>query len=458
MKQYIPGNLDLDKILSERPPNFKYSKDCFIHILHLLTEIPANEKVMMDNYDYVLINAQKLQRRIRPYHLYLRYLVENGILETDGYYIPEDKSTGYRFTEKYCTLNKVEEVTKYTLIKQISKADPVKQKFSKGYSYLSKYFNDDLRFDYASAIDYLHEEYKKNKANQVINPELKFNASMLNAIKLRDHDFFFWVDDTVHRLHTNLTISKKGLRNFLTYAGMPLVAVDLKNSQPFLSTLLLDPKFYFRSFEPQNSSNLFKINNISSTINKNIFKNESELLFTIMLVKNEQSLDNTGNNDITIYKEKVIQGTLYEYLAEQIEDRYHLIFSSRTELKKIIFQVMFSDNRFIGQPDAEYKRMFREIFPDVYQVFKSIKKHGSSNLPVLLQTMEAKLILNFVAKRISEEEPDMPIYTIHDSVVCPRGKEGYVAKVIREESQNCLGSIPTLSMEPWSANYIKNYG
>ncbi|MFN5849379.1 MAG: hypothetical protein ACK43K_12870, partial [Chitinophagales bacterium] len=31
---YIPENLDIDKILSDKPPTFKYERDCFVYLLH----------------------------------------------------------------------------------------------------------------------------------------------------------------------------------------------------------------------------------------------------------------------------------------------------------------------------------------------------------------------------------------------------------------------------------------
>jgi hypothetical protein len=53
------------------------------------------------------------------------------------------------------------------------------------------------------------------------------------------------VDPNVHRFHSNLTCMKSIYRNLLTYDGQKLVSIDIKNSQPYLSTKLLDPKFWF---------------------------------------------------------------------------------------------------------------------------------------------------------------------------------------------------------------------
>jgi ubiquinone biosynthesis protein Coq4 len=89
------------------------------------------------------------------------------------------------------------------------------------------------------------------------------------------------------------------------------------------------------------------------------------------------------------------------------------------------------------------------MFPDVYELYSIIKCKDSTALPRLLQTIESKLILDHVAKRISKERPLMPIFTIHDSVACPVGHEAYVEEVIREEMEKAIGVIPTLKFEYW---------
>jgi len=151
----------------------------------------------------------------------------------------------------------------------------------------------------------------------------------------------------------------------------------------------------------------------------------------------------------------VLDGTLYEYLADEINERHGIMFTDRKEIKKIIFTVLFSDNRFIGQQGAWAKKMFKVIFPSVYSVFAAIKRNNASALPILLQRMEARLMLDHVSARISKEYPDLPIFTIHDSIVCPVGMEQYVSTVITEESLKCIGAVPKLSFEQWGKEKVR---
>ncbi len=64
--------------------------------------------------------------------------------------------------------------------------------------------------------------------------------------------------------------------------------------------------------------------------------------------------------------------------------------------------------------------------------------------------MESYLILDKIAKRISKEMPDVPIYTIHDSLACPVGSEDKVAYIMKEEIQKAIGITPSLKFEYWA--------
>jgi hypothetical protein len=136
-------------------------------------------------------------------------------------------------------------------------------------------------------------------------------------------------------------------------------------------------------------------------------------------------------------------------MAEEIEKETGIVFESRRELKDEIFAILYPDNRFIGQKEAIYKRIFKRLFPGVYEVFRLIKMHHRHNLPILFQQLESKLMLEIVAKRICKEYPDIPIFTIHDSIVCPVGMEQYVASIIDIETQKCIGVKPRLEFEYW---------
>jgi hypothetical protein len=52
--------------------------------------------------------------------------------------------------------------------------------------------------------------------------------------------------------------------------------------------------------------------------------------------------------------------------------------------------------------------------------------------------------------RIASERPDLPIFTIHDSIVTTVGNEEYIEQVMREEIVRLTGLNPKFGIEYWS--------
>jgi hypothetical protein len=276
-------------------------------------------------------------------------------------------------------------------------------------------------------------------------------------------------------LHTNLTNIKSELRNFITYNGRKLVSIDIRNSQPVMLTSLLNSEFWNQKDKSWNSttnsqrlihnSNILSnnINTLSNNPSNNIITFYNLLtnninIPTSSLIMLAELIERVYNKeDIELFKKSVSEGMLYETIEEKLkvvspESLKNI--KSRKELKALIFVVLFTDNRYIGQEDAEPKRLFQQLFPNVYEIAAVVKKHEKSALPILLQKIESKLVLERVVARILNEKPTLPIFTIHDSVVTLKGYEAYVETVMKEEIVSGLGISPTLSMEYWEPSSL----
>ncbi len=445
---YIPSSLNLNEFLIEHKPNFKYHLDNFNYILSLLTEIPANNKQVLNEYAFVPINAQTLQKKIRNYNHYIAYLIHHKIIESDNFYIAGEKSKGFRYTKKYSTKMKAEIVSKPSLLKNFNKKELHSITLESKYKNLQGWFNEDLKLDYPMACDYLNEQLKKDLHMGSQNAMVKYNASFLNANRLFEHSYYFIVDKNVNRLHTNLTNCKSAIRNFLTYNNQNLVSVDISNSQPLFSVALLNSEFYLLNTSnttyPKNVRSYFQVNN-------NIKYIFNKIHSYIMLVNRNAMPTNTIFDE---YIRIVESGDLYPYFKREYESITVISISSRKSLKEMIFMVLYSDNRFFGQNEAQPKRIFKKMFPEVYEVFVQLKRSDKTLLPRLLQKLESYTILDRIAKRIGMEEPQMPIYTIHDSIVCPYGMENYVSHIIREEIYSLLGIYPKIHFDYWKSENI----
>ena len=144
----------------------------------------------------------------------------------------------------------------------------------------------------------------------------------------------------------------------------------------------------------------------------------------------------------------VNSGEFYKKISDKL---YPSMTFNKQKIKEMIFTVFFSNNRFIGQPEAESKREFRDSFPEVYKLFKQIKIANHKALAHILQRIESELIIQNVTKRISVERPELPIFTIHDSVATTVGNEDYVSTLIKEEAKRLTGLNVKLGLEYWTA-------
>ena len=473
---YLPENLDLENLMHYNRPRFKpFKSDKLRYIIHTLNARRLYDKDLMYE-DFIPLNAVILQKKIQNYKQYLDYLIHDlKIVETDGSYKVGSKSRGYRLINKYQAKTKPVNVLDQTFYRTLKREKNKKELSVKHLDYLNKWFNPKLQIDLDLIKNYLQEEYNLKKDNYKLwdydrikkkhkKPINQYNHSLISSSKLYNKDYNYMLDPNVYRYHTNLTNMRSILRNAVTYDGQKLISIDIKNSQPYLSTILLnrffwieekkspknkaylsinfdkptekrDPNFVFTSFS--------NINN--SIININKIKIHKEDTY-IMLGEMDISLE---NKDFTKYVDLVVRGKLYEFLQEVFAKELGLKLISRKEVKVAVFQVLFTDNRFIGQKDARPKKIFKEYFPEEYAIFAKIKKKDKSLLPRLLQSIESYLMIDIIAKRIAKEFPNAPIYTIHDSISTTAQYVDDVQRIMTEELTKAIGYPPSLSREEW---------
>ena len=356
-----------------------------------------------------------------------------------------------------------------TLVKKFNKintSDPTI------YPHLNK-FTSDICIDIVSAEQFVFELYYSKMEEYMIDLDSYFELqsqfnyqdidipvnpvfwlySQLRAIySIFNNQFRFKVDETGYRLHTNLTNIKSELRNFITFNGAKLVSVDYSNSQPLLTTVLLRDD-YWNEIKQEGSPLHYT----------DIKYKDEELKFIYDIIDSIKS--STYTMIPTLIKSNESRGTeryvslcengeLYEYLQETLS----LCNGSRKRVKVAVFQILFTDNRFIGQKAAQPKSEFKHHFPEVYRILSIIKKNKPNLLPILLQRIESEIILNRVSKRIERERPELPIFTIHDSVVTTRGNESYIECVMKDEMEKAINLMPNTKIEYWEPKSISLEG
>jgi len=466
-KVYIPGNIDLEAHMLANPCDYisprMFKADRLAYMLSLVYSIPSNNPALLLRNGFTPINTRLLHYTIKEPHLFFKYAVSTGLLLCDNSFIVGKKSKGYRFPDKYNTPLVPYEITIWTLKKNIW-AQREKQKVENEKSALAKWFNDKISIDYKGAKNHALKVLIENQNTGDRLALDKYIAHMNCIDKIAAGEYTFKKDTVVGRLHTTFSNMPFWVRNFMSYDGGKLVNVDIKNSQPYLATALFKSEFFEIDLELKNKAKKAEKSNkveisIEDILNKKEVSNPkegsikseiSDIIVSIPTLIRRETFENpTAKNELSFFSKLTEEGKLYDYLKREIEKRTGEEFKQKADVKLSVLLAFFTSNHFIGQKEAKQKRIFKEIFPTVYKILSAVKKKDYSFLPRLLQSLEAKIVLDRICTRITRERPTMPIFTIHDSVVCPEGQEDYVSNVIIEEMKRSIGHPCSVGLEYW---------
>ncbi len=277
---------------------------------------------------------------------------------------------------------------------------------------------------------------------KIKNPVERFNSAFIILDKFRNREYGLKIDNTVGRFHSTVTRLPRDLRNFVTFEGKELVCIDIKNCLPYLSLIILDRRFWEnRSIHPF-------FNFISSSTLPLV-----SFPITILV----ESLQKIDKQELNLYKDLVIPGKIYDYIWQSLDSSESDKIKSRKELKQQVFKALFSGNQFLGQKDAYVKRIFKELFPGIYDFFALLKKDQKELLPILLMRIESKLMLEVITRKISTQWPNIPFYTIHDGIATNTEFEDVVKKVLIDEMLEFVGYPVSLSVERWNETNLNHY-
>ena len=485
---YLPENLDLDKIIAENPPkdfppfqkqrnNLSFQKEKLMFILHQITYLTSVKKDFdyEENAGFVPINKEKLQKSaIHDYRPHLDYLIHCGIIIEDSQYIVGQKSKGIKFTSEY-SFQKVKRkhITRKPIIKAVIENSTQNLiECMEQYYYLGKWWNTQkLEIDYDAAKAFLIKEQEekvtlfeskygksevevfdnrlslppREKRDKVKYPTKQYNAALMLIDKLQKYEYLTKIDKTSGRFHTLLTQLPSNLRKFVTYDGKELAGVDLVNSQPLLANALLNKSIF--------ESNPILFHTIAQCKPYLQHLPSASTAFANLIGRKQNKAD------VLKYREITSNGQYYEEFGKILQTK-GLIPSDVEDVRKFAKTATFS-SFFARNSDARFIKamgLFRASFPNVYTIFSKIKfEHKGTKradklynaLSVSLQTFEAELFLNRICRKINEINPEIVIFTIHDSVVTTPEYVEIVQQIIDGEIYNAIGINPKFNVEHW---------
>ncbi len=467
----IPSSIKkyIDAMIVIYPPKFRYN--CRVEFFYYIIITIIKRQNTFENKPLanapVALNATILKGIISNYEEYLRWLVEMEVIELAVNYSVGHHSNKYCFTdfilmsfEKVPELEKVEmkALASDNIIVERSIEDSDIYKENK---HLLKWFNDKLEIDFDGALNfidhYINEKYTyvsgdyriysiesekvACKRMHWINQISKLHHKVFTATRNEESDF---------RLHTVLTNFKKIFKPFVTYDGKKLVAFDLKNSQPYFLVYLI--------------SNLSS--NSSRYVDRLCRKVYGIRLCTFMLPILKETLSSKEFTEEFFQIEKwVLEGTLYENLAlilkpekcftggftnvvfiKEIKSKHPVSFDTERELLKSVFiRALFCKN---DSTDEYYLRLKEEL-PNFMRVLEILKEEDNAHLSRLLQNIESRCIIDYVTKKIAKEYPEMPLFTIHDSIATTVDFEAVLGELMIQYVEEFTGFKPKVAKESW---------
>ena len=198
------------------------------------------------------------------------------------------------------------------------------------------------------------------------------------------------------RFHSNFTGLCREIRQNLLINSVSLVEIDIVNSQPyFLSLLLLEICLTSRNMP-----------NFSSFLWKRGRERALPYVSPFLGVLGEVP------EDLGQFALDTAQGSFYEKFLP-------LGNWTRDELKPRIFQILYGDRKVMT--NSVLTEAFRHLYPTVFAMTLDIKaKKGFEWVGRELQRRESLVVINGVCEALRSDHPEVPIITIHDSLLTTR--------------------------------------
>ena len=410
--QLIPENIynNLTEIEDILKPKIKgYSSDNLKQVISIVAFKTRK------NNGRSQIQMAYIQKMVAQGYKYLKGLIDLNIIQRTGRPIKGQTSYQYNFAPDYLSKYISLPLNNAKLILRIEKVH-------------SKSVSKSV-YGYSEQVKYLKQltivcDYKKYL--KTITETNKYNSILSSATRILNGNITYSVDNTSGRFHSNITNMKKELRKFLRVNGEQLVNIDIKNSQPFLSTILL-------------------------TNPKKVAHFTNNRAFSMFL----QTLKVSNNEDVKKYISLVVSGQIYEYLMKVFKDNGLIL--TRSETKRQMLRIIYARNRSPkNEVNRKVRRLFINEFPTVHKTFSKIRgtKTGDKytnfkRFSILLQTIESHLLLKVILKRINEDLPDTITITIHDSIMTGilTNRANEVREIMTDELTKFIGFRPIISFE-----------
>jgi hypothetical protein len=439
------------------------------HVLNLIHFKAATWRADADGF--VRLNARLLAKVI-PSRLLpeVRGLLR-GIAPCDNKVAVGRKSLGYRLSEAYRQTRRVvcPDPAFNARLKALAQQDD--RYLTQEHKALRVWF-DRLQFDLAKALSIIATlKPRRRKRKEKLTAEEYRRALTEQAQQLVNGDHWLEVCE-YGRVHTPITCLPAALRCCLRVGGESLINVDLPNSQPLLLGLLTRQwlgatpwarrrllRMGFTAPNPYDAwvQRLTRSGGVTRCVTGTQPAPAAQPVLTVTSIpkskrckeKQSEGAANAPPPGLTDYLRVCLAGGFYEWLmtpAERARGKKY-----RGRFKRRFMVVMFARNEARNKKfPNRLRERFRRRCPAEAGVLAALKRRNFRHSAHLLQSFESTIFIHLICGRILRDRPDVPLFTIHDSLLTTRPHVAYVRRVIEETFIGLFGVTPRLREEVYA--------
>jgi len=358
-----------------------------------------------------------------------------GVIECDGLCLDGVKSYGYRLCDRFRKTHRIV-CQNDSFSERVLRFQRQRDKVLLPVHYWLRSHLDLLDFDMAKAREIVSTKQPEVDSSLNANEYQHLLTDICERFVNRDQ---WLIRDRFGRVHTPVNSLPKELRSCLSVRGQPLIGVDLSNSQPLIAGICA--RQFYRNRTARSRLANMKFAESGKPYRYREFADMEKKAFRTLSKNASARQCNPGtmtpSQDLQAYLQCCEFGKLYDSLMEPGADR-------QAFKKQFFTDVFFGKNRW----QSPLKQRFEEAYPSVAQMLHRLKEKDHRRSAWVMQCYESTIFIYIIGKRLSRECPDLPVYSIHDSILTvPEGID-FVEGVIRDEFAK-IDVHPTLRRESY---------
>ena len=250
------------------------------------------------------------------------------------------------------------------------------------------------------------------------------NQKIINKVQYALMSKFDILPEYLKQMKTNI--------GDLTCNGIPVIVGNVKVGRTGrVYNMLTNSKRVDRAFMYQNTNTLSELDITAA----------QPYFFGLLITSHLGilSMDEEMPDDLRNYIDLVVDGTIYEFIANKIGKDISND-SIRSKFKINVFKHYFFNPKFTSMSNTEIGKVFIEYFPTLHKFIVDNYINKNKTLAGELQNFESNFIINNIFKSLVDS--DIWAVTLHDAVICKTSDSEYVAYLINSYINSFLFSVP----------------